>query len=128
LLITNGQSITNASIWLKNNSSILTIELSFLILAVLRSSPTFLVRSSYGRAYKAIREDEIRQLVLLVYIYLNLKCKLSCIQDFMAGVGGAMLASVLGTIDPNQFTFHFSIYVVVNGDLLGGQGSLSGAS
>jgi branched-chain amino acid transport system permease protein len=123
LLITNGQSITNGPSGLKTIPSILTIELSFLILAVFAVLLLSLVRSSYGRAYKAIREDEIAASSVGVYLF-KFKMQAFIISGFMAGVGGAMLASVLGTIDPNQFRFTL-VYMLLLMVILGGQGSLS---
>lgn len=126
MLITNGQSITNGPSGLKTIPSILTIELSFLILAVFAVLLLSLVRSSYGRAYKAIREDEIAASSVGVYLF-KFKMQAFIISGFMAGVGGAMLASVLGTIDPNQFRFTL-VYMLLLMVILGGQGHCPEAS
>ena len=43
----------------------------------------------------------------------------------MGGVSGAFLASYLGTVDPGQFTFSFSIFILAM-VVLGGLGSIWG--
>jgi branched-chain amino acid transport system permease protein len=43
----------------------------------------------------------------------------------MGGVSGAFLASYLGTVDPSQFTFSFSIFILAM-VVLGGLGSIWG--
>ena len=125
LLITNMQSITNGPSGLKSIPNVLTVELAFVILAVITVLLLLLLQSSYGRAYKAIREDEVAAGAVGVNLF-RYKMQAFMISGFMAGIGGALLASVLGTIDPNQFKFTL-VYTLLLIVILGGQGSVSGS-
>jgi branched-chain amino acid transport system permease protein len=84
-----------------------------------------LVNSSYGRAFKAIREDEIAAEAMGINLYKH-KQLAFCISCFFAGVGGAMLAMFANTVQANNFkammTFEILLIVIV-----GGIGSISGS-
>lgn len=125
LLITNCQSVTNGPSGLKSIPNILTVELAFGILAVITVLLLLLIRSPYGRAFKAIRDDEVAAGAVGVYLF-KFKMQAFLISAFVAGIGGAMMASVLGTIDPNQFKFTL-VYTLLLMVILGGQGSMSGS-
>ena len=84
-----------------------------------------LVNSSYGRAFKAIREDEIAAEAMGINLYKH-KQLAFCISSFFAGVGGAMLAMFANLVQANNFkagmTYELLLIVV-----LGGIGSISGS-
>jgi len=84
-----------------------------------------LVNSSYGRAFKAIREDEIAAEAMGVNLFKHKQLSF-CISSFFVGVGGALLAIFMGTVAPIQFraamTYEFLLIVV-----LGGIGSITGS-
>ena len=61
-------------------------------------------RSRYGRAVKAIRDDEIAAKVMGIDTFRT-KVLSFCLGAFFAGVGGALLGNLLTTIDPKMFTF-----------------------
>jgi len=84
-----------------------------------------LVRSAYGRALKAVRDDEIAAAAMGVDVF-RAKVVSFTVSSFMAGVGGALLGHVITTIDPKMFTFMltFNILLVV---VLGGIGSITGS-
>ena len=84
-----------------------------------------LVNSSYGRAFKAIREDEIAAEAMGINLYKH-KQLAFCISSFFAGVGGALLAIFMGTTMANNFTsvITYEILLIV---VLGGIGSISGS-
>ena len=125
LLITNCQSITNGPSGLKSIPSILNVGLALLVLAIVTVSMLLLINSPYGRAYKAIREDEVAAGAVGIHLF-RYKLQAFLISGFMAGIGGALLASMLGTIDPNQFKFT-QVYTLLLMVILGGQGSISGS-
>lgn len=125
LLITNCQSLTNGPSGLKSIPGILNVGLALLILAIVTVLLLLLINSPYGRAYKAIREDEVAAGAVGVHLF-RYKIQAFMISGFMAGLGGALLASVLGTIDPNQFKFTL-VYQLLLMVILGGQGSVSGS-
>lgn len=125
LVITNCQSVTNGPSGIKSIPDVLSVELAFVVLAAVTILLLFLLRFSYGRAYKAIREDEVAASAVGVNLF-KFKMQAFMISGFLAGIGGAMLASVLGTIDPNQFKFTL-VYTLLLMVILGGQGSISGS-
>ncbi|HZK00766.1 MAG TPA: branched-chain amino acid ABC transporter permease [Tissierellaceae bacterium] len=84
----------------------------------------FLMQGSYGKAFKAIREDEIAARAMGINLFKH-KVMSFTIGSFFAGVGGGLLAASLGTIDPTLFKFvlTFNILLMV---VLGGMGNISG--
>ena len=84
-----------------------------------------LINSSYGRAFKAIREDEIAAEAMGINLARH-KIMSFCISSFFAGVSGAGMAMVLGIAQANNFksamTYEILLMVV-----LGGIGSISGS-
>lgn len=84
-----------------------------------------LINSSYGKAFKAIREDEIAAEAMGINLFKH-KMMAFIIGSFFAGVGGALLGHLMGTIDPLMFRFllTFNIVLIV---VLGGIGSITGS-
>jgi len=84
-----------------------------------------LVKSSYGRAFKAIREDEIAAEAMGINLFKHKQWSF-CISSFFTGVGGALLAIFTGVAMAGNFTaamtYEFLLIVV-----LGGIGSISGS-
>ena len=84
-----------------------------------------LINSSYGRAFKAIRENEIAAEAMGINLARH-KRMAFCISSFFAGVAGAGMAMVLGIAQANNFksamTYEILLMVV-----LGGIGSISGS-
>ncbi len=83
-----------------------------------------LIRSSYGRAFMAIRENEIAAEAMGINLALHKQLSFAT-GAFFAAIGGGLLAVHLTTIDPNQFkialTYELLLIVV-----LGGLGSVTG--
>ncbi len=83
------------------------------------------IRSTYGRAILAVREDEIaaRSNGISVFRYKMIGF---VIASFIAGLAGGLYAPFIGFIQPKQFDFNASIndliYVV-----FGGMGSVTGS-
>ena len=84
-----------------------------------------LINSSYGRAFKAIREDEVAAEAMGVRLFKH-KQMAFCISCFFAGVGGALLAKFMNTIQAAQFksSMTYEILLIV---VLGGLGSVTGS-
>lgn len=84
-----------------------------------------LINSSYGRAFKAIREDEIAAEAMGINLAKH-KMLAFCISSFFAGIGGALLAmyqtSVQAAIFKSAMTYEILLIVVI-----GGIGSISGS-
>ncbi|WP_324715780.1 branched-chain amino acid ABC transporter permease [Carboxydochorda subterranea] len=85
-----------------------------------------LVNSSYGRALKAIREDEVAAEAMGVHVFTH-KLLAFVVHAFFAGVAGGLLAALLTTISPSLFTFFmtFQLLIII---VLGGLGSTTGAA
>ena len=84
-----------------------------------------LINSSYGRAFKAIRENDIAAEAMGINLAKH-KMLAFCTSSFFAGVAGAGMAMVLGIAQANNFksamTYEILLMVV-----LGGIGSVSGS-
>jgi branched-chain amino acid transport system permease protein len=84
-----------------------------------------LVNSSYGRAFKAIREDEIAAEAMGINLYKHKQLSF-CISSFFAGIIGALLAMFMSTVMADNFraAMTYEILLIV---VLGGLGSVSGS-
>ena len=84
-----------------------------------------LINSSYGRAFKAIREDEIAAEAMGINLFRHKQMSF-CISSFFAGVGGALLAMFQTTVAAAQFksALTYEILLIV---VIGGIGSVSGS-
>ena len=84
-----------------------------------------LIRSNTGNVFKAIRDDETAAKAMGVDVF-RVKLLSFTIGAFFAGVGGALLGSLVATIDPKMFTFvlTFNVLMIV---VTGGLGSLTGS-
>ncbi len=84
-----------------------------------------LVNSTYGRAFKAIRDDEIAAEAMGINLAKH-KMLSFCVSCFFAGVAGAAMAMVLSIAQASNFksamTYEILLMVV-----LGGIGSISGS-
>ena len=84
-----------------------------------------LINSTYGRSFKAIRDDEIAAEAMGINLFRH-KQMAFVISSFFAGVGGALLAMYQGSLQANAFkssmTYEIMLMVVI-----GGMGSVSGS-
>ena len=80
--------------------------------------------SRLGRAWIALRDDEGAAASAGVPI-VRTKLLAYGVGAALGGVSGAFLASYLSTVNPNQFTFSFSIFILAM-VVLGGLGSIWG--
>ncbi|WP_051531249.1 branched-chain amino acid ABC transporter permease [Clostridiisalibacter paucivorans] len=124
IIFTNTQSLTNGALGLKGLPNTTNVWWSWGIAIVCIIFMVFLIKGSYGRAFKAIREDEIAAQAMGINLFKH-KILAFTIGSFLAGIGGALLAHLLGTIDPLMFRFilTFNIVLIV---VLGGIGSITG--
>lgn len=95
---------------------IATLSIFFIVL---------LINSTYGRAFKAIRDDEIAAEAMGISLFRH-KMLAFIVSSFFAGVGGALLAMFQTTIQAAAFktamTYEILLMVVI-----GGIGSVSGS-
>lgn len=130
--------ITNGSNLLRKYTSFNDMKLSvgdsvikfnsifpFLIATISIAIIVFLINSSYGRAYKAIRDDEIAAEAMGINLFKH-KMQSFIISSFFAGIGGALLAMFQTTVQASAFktsmTYEILLMVVI-----GGIGSISGS-
>jgi len=85
----------------------------------------FIQNSRFGRALKAIRDDEIAAESMGINI-ARYKVQSFAISAFMAGIGGCLYGHFLGYINPSDFGFLKSIDML-SMIVLGGLGSVPGA-
>ncbi|WP_306535387.1 branched-chain amino acid ABC transporter permease [Geobacter sp.] len=84
----------------------------------------FMKESRFGRALKAIRDDEIAAEAMGINI-ARYKVQSFAIGSFMAGVGGGLYAHFLSYINPSDFGFLKSVDIL-SMVVLGGLGSIAG--
>lgn len=84
-----------------------------------------LIRSSHGRGFLSVREDEIAAEAMGINT-TKTKVQAFVLSSFFAGVAGALFAHVTNFISPSSFTFLMSVNAVIM-VVLGGMGSLSGS-
>ena len=103
----------------------LSTLIPFVIAGVCIAIVVLLINSSYGRAFKAIRDDEVAAEAMGINLARH-KQLAFCISSFFAGVGGAMLAMYSNTIQAKAFTsaMTYEILLIV---VIGGIGSISGS-
>ena len=117
--------ITNGSNLLRKFPVFETALFPFLISGVCIALIALLIHSTYGRAFKAIRDDEIAAEAMGINLFRH-KQMAFVISSFFAGVGGALLAMYQRTVQAKGFTsaMTYEILLIV---VIGGMGSLSGS-
>jgi branched-chain amino acid transport system permease protein len=103
----------------------LSTTIPFLIAGVCILLVVMLINSSYGRAFRAIRDDETAAEAMGINLARH-KMISFCVSCFFAGVGGAMLAMYQNSVQAKSFTsaMTYEILLVV---VIGGIGSVTGS-
>lgn len=84
-----------------------------------------LARSRVGRAFTAVRDRDVAAEVMGVPL-ARTKLTAFAVSSFYAGVAGALLYSVTGTVEPSGFNLYLSvIYIAMV--LIGGAGTIAGS-
>ena len=96
-----------------------------LVTAIVYLAMDRLVHSRFGRALKAISQDEdaARGCGISINLY---KSKCFLVAAFTAGIAGSLYAHQARYLNPNDFTFNKSIEILIM-VVIGGLGSLPGA-
>lgn len=84
-----------------------------------------LVNSTYGRAFKAIRDDEIAAEAMGINLAKH-KMMSFVISSFFAGVGGGLMAMYMSSVQAKGFTSAMT-YEILLMVVIGGIGSISGS-
>ena len=117
--LTNGSNLLKSYPDFENATSYIILIGIFIAVIVL------LVNSTYGRAFKAIRDDEVAAEAMGINLARH-KRMAFVISSFFAGIGGGMLAMYMGTLQALSFksTMTYEILLVV---VIGGIGSITGS-
>jgi branched-chain amino acid transport system permease protein len=84
-----------------------------------------LVKSSHGRGFLSVREDEIAAESIGINT-TRMKVRAFVMSSFFAGVAGALFAHVTNYINPSTFSFLLSVNAIIM-VVLGGMGSMTGS-
>lgn len=125
ILAINNPEITNGSLGLNDIPEFSNLYWTggIAILAVM--GILNIVNSKFGRAMKAVRDDEDAAIAMGVNTF-KVKTFAFCTSAFLEGVGGGLLAALLTSISPDLFTFFFTFQLLII-IVLGGLGSTTGA-
>ena len=97
----------------------------FLLAIICIALIVLLINSSYGRAFKSIREDEIAAEAMGINLAKHKRMSF-CISSFFAGISGAMFAMFVNNAQAKPFTTNltYEILLIV---VIGGIGSITGS-
>lgn len=117
--------ITNGSYGLKEIPGFTSIFEPFAIMAVCILLMVLLLRSTFGRAFKAIREDEIAAEAMGINLAKHKQMSF-IIGSFFSAISGGMLAMFMRSIDSKTFSVSltYDILLIV---VIGGIGSVTGS-
>ncbi len=117
--------LTNGSNLLRKFPTFSSVLFPFIVAGVCIAMIVLLINSSYGRAFKAIRDDEIAAEAMGINLARHKQMSF-IISSFFAGVGGALLAMYQTTVQANAFksAMTYEILLIV---VLGGIGSITGS-
>ena len=117
--------ITNGSNLLKTYPTFKSVLPVFAAATICIAVIVFLINSTYGRAFKAIRDDEIAAEAMGINLFHH-KQMAFVISSFFAGIGGALLAMYQGSLQANAFksSMTYEILLIV---VIGGMGSITGS-
>jgi branched-chain amino acid transport system permease protein len=121
----NLQSVTNGPLGLKGLVPYTNLWWSFGFMAFTLFFIRRLTNSSFGRAMKAVREDEVAAEAMGIRSF-RYKMMAFTVSGFFEGVAGGLLAHLITTISPVLFTFFltFNLLIIV---VVGGLGSMTGS-
>ena len=117
--------ITNGSYGLKSVPGFGSILVPFAVSAACILLMVLLINSSYGRAFRAIRDNEIAAEAMGINLFVHKEMSFVA-GSFFAGVAGGMLAMFMRSIDSKNFqvALTYDILLIV---VLGGLGSTTGS-
>jgi len=97
----------------------------FIVVALCIVFMVLLIKSSYGRAFKAIREDEIAAEAMGINLFKH-KSMSFVISSFFSAIAGGLLAMYMRSIEAKTFsiTLTYDILLIV---VIGGIGSVTGS-
>ena len=118
-------TITNGSYGLKSIPGFSSLFQVLALTVVCIGLMVLLINSSFGRMFKAVREDEIAAEASGINTTYY-KMMAFVLAAAIAGVAGGLYAHHIGVINPTKFDFNYSIEFLVM-VVLGGMGSTTGS-
>ena len=117
--------LTNGSNLLRKFPTFTSIAFPFLVCSACIAVIVLIINSSYGRAFRAIRDDEIAAEAMGINLAKHKRMSF-CISSFFAGVGGALLAMYQTSVQAATFksAMSYEILLIV---VIGGLGSVTGS-
>lgn len=125
VVLTNLSSITNGALGIKGIPNYANLLWNYGWLLLTLFFIVRLVNSNFGNVLKAIRDDEIaaKNMGINTFFYRVVSFSVGA---FFAGVGGALMGSLVTTIDPKMFVFTLTFNVLMI-TVAGGLGSITGS-
>ena len=114
--------VTNGSQLLRGFPYFTDTFMPFVIVGICIAVVVLLINSTYGRAFKAIRDDEIAAEAMGINLAHHKRMAFT-ISSFFAGISGALLAMYQTTVQANTFksamTYEILLIVVIGGSCIG---------
>ena len=125
VVFTNITPVTNGALGLKGIPAYANLGWNYFWCVLTFYVIIKLLSSNFGNCLKAIRDDEVASKAMGIDTFKYKAISFS-IGAFFAGVGGALMGSLITTIDPKMFNFQltFNILMIV---VAGGLGSITGS-
>ena len=125
VVLTNLSFITNGALGIKGIPNYANLWWNYGWLLLTLFFIVRLVNSNFGNVLKAIRDDEIaaKNMGINTFFYRVVSFSVGA---FFAGVGGALMGSLVTTIDPKMFVFTLTFNVLMI-TVAGGLGSITGS-
>lgn len=125
VVFTNITPITNGALGLKGIPAYANLTWNYFWCFLTIYVIVKLLSSNFGNCLRAIRDDEVAAKAMGINTF---KCKAIsfAVGAFFAGIGGALMGSLITTVDPKMFNFQltFNILMIV---VVGGLGSVTGS-
>ncbi|MBR2766374.1 MAG: branched-chain amino acid ABC transporter permease [Blautia sp.] len=117
--------LTNGSNMLRSYPTFKTILYPFIVSGVCIALIVMLINSTYGRAFKAIRDDEIAAEAMGINLAHHKRIAFT-VSSFFAGISGALLAMFQTNVQAKSFNsaMTYEILLIV---VIGGIGSVTGS-
>ena len=117
--------LTNGSNLLKKFANFDSVVFPFIVSGICIAIIVLIINSTYGRAFKAIRDDEVAAEAMGINLAKH-KMLSFVTSSFFAGVGGALFAMYVANAQAKVFTatMTYEILLIV---VIGGIGSISGS-
>ena len=117
--------LTNGSNLLRSYPTFSSVLFPFIVSGICIAIIVMMINSTYGRAFKAIRDDEVAAEAMGINLAHHKRIAF-VVSSFFAGVSGALLAMYQTTIQASTFTsaMTYEILLIV---VIGGIGSVTGS-